>query len=150
MSALTNLMELDILDLLLTNVAAPNIGDVAGLLPSAAAGTWNIELHTGNTISDTSTVQTEATAAYTGYVSQTVVRSTGEWTVGGDGLADNDNAIGFPISTSGPETETDVSMGGLDATTDIMHIYGTLAADLVVNNGVTPEFAAGALDITAA
>ena len=150
MTALTNLAELDVLDLLLTNVAFPNIGDAAGLPPSVAAGTWNIELHTGNTIADTSTVQTEAVAAYTGYVSQTVARSVAGWTVGGDGLGDNDAAITFPISSSGPETETDVSMGGNDATTDVMQIYGSLAADLIVNNGVTPEFAAGALDLTAA
>ncbi len=147
MAALTNLMKDDVLDLLFTNVSLPNVGDVAGLLKSVADGTWNVELHTGNTIADTSTVQTEATAAYTGYVSQTVPRNVSDWTVA-SGLADNDSAVSFPISTSGPETETDVSLGGLDATTDIMHIFGSLAADLVVNNGVTPEFAAGALDIT--
>lgn len=150
MTALTNLAELDTLDLLFTNVAFPNIGDAAGLPPSVGAGTWNMELHTGNTISDTSTVQTQAVAAYTGYVSVTKARSVAEWTVGGDGLVDNDNAITFPISTSGPETETDVSLGGNDAGGDVMQIYGSLAADLIVNNGVTPEFAAGALDITAA
>lgn len=149
MAALTNLAELDLLDLLLTNQAFPNIGDAAGLPPSVGAGDWNIELHTGNTIDDTSTVQTQAVAAYTGYVSQTVARALAQWTVGGDGLGDNDNPITFPISTSGPETETDVSMGGNDAGGDVMHIQGTLAADLIVNNGVTPEFAAGALDITA-
>ncbi len=150
MSALTNLFELDILDLLLTNQAAPNVGDGAGLPPSVAPGTWNIELHTGNTIDDTSTVQTQAVAAYSGYVSQTVARALAQWTVAGDGLGDNDNPITFPISTSGPETETDVSMGGNDGGGDVMQIFGTLAADLIVNIGVTPEFLAGALDITAA
>lgn len=149
MAALTNLAELDLLDLLLTNVAFPDIGDSAGLLPSAAPGDWNIELHTGNTIDDTSTVQTQAVAAYSGYVSQTVARTLAGWTVGGDGLGDNDSAITFPTSGDGPETETDVSMGGNDAGGDVMQIFGTLAADLIVNNGVTPEFAAGALDITA-
>ncbi len=147
MAAFTNLFKDDFLDLLFTNVAAPNVGDAAGLPPSVGAGTWNIELHTGNTISATSTVQTQAVAAYTGYVSQTVVRSTGGWTVA-SGLVDNDAAITYPISTSGPETETDVSLGGNDATTDVMQIFGPLAADLIVNNGVTPEFAIGALDIT--
>lgn len=149
MTSLTNLAELDFLDLWLTNVAFPNIGDAAGLPVSVGAGTWNIELHTGNTIGETSTVQTQAVAAYTGYVSQTVARGVAQWTVGGDGLGDNDNAITFPISTSGPETETDVSMGGNDAGGDVMHQYASLAADLIVNNGVTPEFATGALDITA-
>jgi len=149
MTALTNLAELDILDLLLTNVAFPDIGDAAGLPPSVGAGTWAISLNTGNAISDTSTVQTQNEAAYTGYVRQTVVRTVAGWTVGGDGLGDNDAIIGFPISTSGPETETDTSMGGRDAS-NVMHIYASLAADLIVNNGVTPEFAAGAYDITAA
>ena len=144
MAALTNLFKDDILDLIFTNVAAPNVGDAAGLLPSAAAGNMAIALHTGNAISDTSTVQTQNEAAYTGYVRQTVVRSTAGWTVA-SGLVDNDSAITYPISTSGPETETDVSLGG---NAGVMQIFGSLAADLVVNNGVTPEFAAGALDIT--
>ncbi len=147
MAALTTLMQDDILDLLFTNVDLPNIGNTAGLLKSSADGTWNVELHTGNTISAASTVQTQAVAAYTGYVSQTVARTTGGWTVS-SGSALNDAAISFPISTSGPETETDVSLGGEDAGTDVMHIFGTLAADLVVNNGVTPEFAINALDIS--
>ena len=150
MSALNNLAELDLLDLLMTNVAFPDVGDGAGLLPSAAPGTWAIALHTGNTISDTSTVQTEAEAAYSGYVRQTVVRTVAGWTVGGDGLADNDSEINFVISTSGPETETDVSLGGNDAGGNVMQIFGSLALDLIVNIGVTPIFAAGALDITAA
>ena len=147
MAALTNLAKDDLLDLMFTNVAFPNVGDTAGLPPSVGAGTWNIELHTGNTIDNTSTVQTQAVAAYTGYVSQTVARSVAGWTIG-SGLVDNDAAITFPISTSGPETETDVSLGGNDAGGDVMQIFGTLAADLIVNNGITPEFAAGALDIT--
>lgn len=144
MAALTNLFKDDLLDLIFTNVAAPNVGDVAGLLPSAAAGDMAIALHTGNAISDTSTVQTQNEAAYTGYVRQTVARSTAGWTVA-SGLVDNDSAITYPISTSGPETETDVSLGG---NAGVMQIFGSLAADLVVNNGVTPQFAAGALDIT--
>ncbi len=147
MAALTDLMKDDLLDLLMTNVSLPNIGDAAGILKSAADGTWNIELHTGNTISNTSTVQTEAVAAYTGYVSQTLARNVSAWTVA-SGLADNDAAITFPISASGPETETDVSLGGLDTSTDIMHIFGPLADALIVNVNVTPEFAIGALDIT--
>ncbi len=141
----TDLWEDDLLDLMFTNVAAPNMGDVGGLLPSAAPGTMAIALHTGaGTIGETSTVQTQVEAAYTGYVRQQVTRGVAEWTVA-SGLVDNDNAITFIISTSGPETETDVSLGGFAG---VMQIYSTLAADLVVNNGVTPEFAAGALDIS--
>lgn len=140
----TNLWEDDVLDLIFTNVAAPNMGDAAGILPSASAGSLTIALHTGNAISDTSTVQTQNVAAYTGYANQTVARSTGGWTVA-TGSATNDAAITFPISTSGPETETDVSLGGFAG---VMQIFSTLDADLVVNNGVTPEFAISALAIS--
>jgi len=84
MSGATDLWEADILDLIFTNVAAPNMGDVGGLLPSAAPGDMTIALHTGNTISETSTVQSEAVAAYTGYTNQTRKidnnRSTSKWT----------------------------------------------------------------------
>lgn len=145
MPGATNLWELDVLDLIFTNVAAPNMGDAAGILPSAAAGNMAVALHTGNTIGETSTVQTQAEAAYTGYVRQNVVRSTSGWTVAGDGVVDNDAAINFVISTSGPETETDVSLGG---NAGVMQMFASLDADLVVNSGVTPEFAAQALAIS--
>ena len=78
----TNLFEDDILDLLFTNVAAPNVGDAAGLQPSAADGNWNISLHTGNAISDTSTLQTDNEAAFTNYTRVSVVRSVAGWTLG--------------------------------------------------------------------
>jgi len=143
----TNLFEDDLLDLIFTNVAAPNVGDAGGLLPSATAGNWHISLHTGNAISDTSTLQTDNEAAYTGYARQAVVRSVAGWTVA-TGTATNDAAITFPISTSGPETETDVGLGFASAGAGVLQIFSTLDADLIVNNGVTPEFAISALAIS--
>ena len=140
----TNLFEDDLLDLIITNVDAPNVGDAGGLRGSVGAGNWGIALHTGNVIGETSTTQTQSEAAYTNYARVDVARSVAEWTVA-SGTADNDNAITFPQSGSGPETETDVSLSG---NAGVMQIYASLVADLVVNNGVTPEFAAGALDIS--
>lgn len=144
MAGATNLWELDVLDLIFTNVAAPNMGDVGGLLPSAVPGTMAIALHTV-TVLETGTVQTLNEAAYTGYVRQQVVRSVAQWTVAGDGVVDNDNAITFPISTSGPESELDVSLGGFAG---VQQMFAVLDATLVVNNGVTPEFAPQALAIS--
>ncbi|MCK5318027.1 MAG: hypothetical protein KAJ55_08935 [Anaerolineales bacterium] len=143
----TDLFEDDLLDLIFTNVAAPNVGDAGGLQPSAGAGSWHISLHTGNAIGETSTLQTASEAAYTGYARQAVARSVAGWTVTA-GTVDNDAAITFPTSTSGPETETDVGLGFALAGAGVLQIYSTLAADLVVNNGITPEFAIGALDIS--
>jgi len=143
----TNLFEDDLLDLIFTNVAAPNVGDASGLQPSAGAGSWHISLHTGNAISDTSTLQTDSESAYTGYARQAVARSVAGWTVA-SGTVTNDAAITFPISTTGPETETDVGLGFALSGAGVLQIFSTLDADLVVNNGVTPEFAISALAIS--
>ncbi len=140
----TNLWEDDLLDLIFTNADAPNMGDAAGLLQSASDGSLTIALHTGNTIDDTSTVQTQAVAAYTGYSNQTVVRTTSGWSVS-SGTATNDAIISFGTSSTGPETETDVSLGGFAG---VMQIFSTLDADLIVNSGVTPEFAISALAVS--
>ncbi len=147
MPGATNLFEDDLLDLLFTNVDAPNVGDAGGLQKSVADGSWFISLHTGNVVSDTSTLQTDTEAAYTGYAREAVIRTTAGWTVAG-GTATNDAAITFTISTSGPETETDVGLGFASSGAGVLQIYSTLDADLVVNNGVTPEFAISALAIS--
>lgn len=143
----TNLFEDDLLDLIFTNVAAPNVGDAGGLQPSVADGNWWISLHTGNAISDTSTLQTDNEAAYTNYTRIAVIRTTAGWTVA-SGTATNDAAITFPQSGSGPETETDVGLGFASAGAGVLQIFSTLDADLIVNNLVTPEFAISALAIS--
>ncbi len=143
----TNLFEDDLLDLIFTNVAAPNVGDAAGLLPSATANNFHISLHTGNVISDTSTLQTDTEAAYTGYGRVAVARSTAGWTVA-SGTVTNDAAITFGQSSTGPETETDVGIGFATSGAGVLQIFSTLDADLLVNNLVTPEFAISALAIS--
>jgi hypothetical protein len=143
----TNLFEDDLLDLIFTNVDCPNVGDAAGLQNSAGAGSWHISLHTGNAISDTDTLQTASEAAYTNYARQAVARSVAGWTVA-SGNVDNDAAISFPQSASGPETETDVGLGFAISGAGVLQIWSSLVADLVVNSGITPEFAIGALDIS--
>ncbi len=147
MAGATDLFETDILDILFTNVAAPNIGTAGGLLATAPAGTADIGLFTV-TITDASTNFTNE-AAYTGYVRQTVARAVAQWTVSGTTptIVDNDSAITYPISTSGPESELDVGIS-LFATSNSLQIYSVLDATLVVNSGVTPEFAAQALAIS--
>ncbi len=147
MPGATNLFEDDLLDLIFTNVNCPNVGDAGGLLQSVGENSFHISLHTGNVISDTSTLQTDTEAAYTGYARQAVGRNVSGWTVSGGTVA-NDALITFPISTSGPETETDVGIGFATSGAGVLQIYSTLDADLIVNNGVTPEFAISALAIS--
>lgn len=147
MTGATDLFEDDLLDLIFTNVAAPNVGDAGGLQPSVAANNFHISLHTGDALTDASTLQTDNEAAYTGYARQPVARTVAGWTVA-SGNVDNDAAITFPISTSGPETETDVGIGFAAAGAGVLQIWSQLLADLIVNIGITPEFAIGALDIS--
>lgn len=141
----TNQFEDDLLDLIFTNVAAPNIGDASGLQPAGAAGSIQVSLHT-DTLEDTDTAATEHEAAYTSYARQTVARSTSGWTVA-SGVVDNDAAISFPQATGGSESETDFGLCLLGSG-DFLQIFGALSSPLAVSNGITPEFAAGDLDIS--
>lgn len=142
-----NQFEDDLLDLIFTNVDAPNVGDAAGLQNSAVAGSIQVSLHTdAGALSDTSTLTTQNEAAYTSYARQTVARSVAGWTVA-SGTVDNDSAITFPQATGGSETEDQFGLT-LQATGNFLQIFGSLTATLLVSNGITPEFAAGALDIS--
>jgi len=141
----TDQFEDDLLDLIFTNVDAPNIGDAAGLQNSAAPGSAQISLHTG-TLLDTHTLTTQTEAAYTSYARETVARSAAGWTVAA-GTVDNDAAITFTTATGGSETETDFGIT-LQATGDYLQIFGALTSSLAVSNGITPEFAIGDLDIS--
>jgi len=138
--------EDDLLDLIFTNVAAPNVGDAAGLPPSVAAGNFRISLHTV-TILETVTLQTQDEAAYTSYARVSVARSLAGWTVSA-GNVDNDALIGFPAATGGSETELDFGIGSATSGAGNLQIFGVLTSSLAVSNGITPEFAAGALDIS--
>lgn len=149
MSAM-NTFEDELLSLIFENQSGPpNVGDATGLLGSSTAGSFYISLHTANPGSNEATgVQTTSEAAYTGYGNRVAVaRSTAGWSVA-SGVADNDAAITFPASTSGPESETHFGVGSAVTGAGVLHLWGALTATLVVNNGITPSFAAGALDNT--
>lgn len=140
----TNQFEDDLLDLIFTNVTAPNIGDATGIA-GGTAGSIQVSLHTA-TLSDTDTLSTASEAAYTSYARETVARSAAGWTVTA-GTVDNDAAITFTTATGGSETETDFGLT-LATTGNYLQIFGALTASLAVSNGITPEFAIGDLDIS--
>ena len=142
----TDQLENDLLDLMFTNVAAPNWGDAPGLLPAATVGSIHASLHTA-TLNDTHTDQTQSEAAYTSYARIAVARSVAQWTVLA-GLVDNDNEILFPEATGGAETETYFGLGFALAGAGYLQIYGAIAASLSVVSGTQPRFKAGTLDIS--
>lgn len=148
MSALTNQTETDLLELMLTNADAPNWGDTGGLQQSVAPGSLYIGCHTGDALSDTSTAQNASECAYTGYSRQAVARSGAGWTISGD-TGDNAALIQFgEASGATPETITDVGIGYEAGDPGYLHMWAQVAADLIVNIGVNPQYAIGALDIT--
>lgn len=142
----TNQFETDLLELIMTNIAAPNVGDAAGLQPSAAAGSFFVSLHTA-TLVDADTDQTSNETTYTGYGREGVARSGAGWTVSGN-TADNTAIIQFGQVTSGTPTITDFGLGFNVSGTGFLQLFGVLTASLALSPGITPEFAIGDLDIT--
>jgi len=139
----TNVLENGLLSLLFENANYANVGDATGLRGSSTAGVFYISLHTANP-NETGN-QTTSEAAYTSYARVSVARSTSGWTVT-SGVADNDAAITFPAAGNGPESETYFGIGSDSSGTGNLFLWGALTATLVVNSGITPAFAIGALD----
>lgn len=139
----TNVLETGLLTLLFLNTALAHIGDASGLQPSSADGSFDISVHTGDP--GEAGDQTTNEADYTDYARVTVARGAAQWSVSTD-TADNDNAITFPEASGGSNTLTHFAIGSA-TDTDTAFITGALTASLAVSSGITPEFAAGALDV---
>lgn len=139
----TNAFEDKILSLYLTNADAANIGDATGLRGSTAAGSLYVSLHTADP-GETGD-QTTNESAYTNYARVAVARSTAGWTVT-SGVGDNDAAITFPLCGATGSTITHFGLGSAASGAGSRDMNG--ASSLVVSNGITPQFAAGALDVT--
>jgi hypothetical protein len=141
----TNAFENGLLSLIFENANYANVGDATGLRGSTTAGVFHISLHTANP-NETGT-QTTNEAGYTSYARVSVARSTAGWSVA-SGVCDNDGAINFPAATGGSETESHFGIGSDSSGTGNLFIWGSLTSGLAVSSGITPSFAAGALDIT--
>jgi len=141
----TNAFETALLNLIILNIDVANVGDAAGLQNSAAAGVFWISLHTASPGETGS--QTTNETAYTNYARQDEARNASQWTVTGN-TADNDNAIGFPTGGASGATLTDFGLGSDTSGAGNLFLFGALTASLAVSSGITPSFAAGALDIT--
>jgi hypothetical protein len=140
----TNALETKLLSLIFENADAANIGDATGLRGSSTAGVFWISLHTGDP-GETGD-QTTSEATYTDYARVSVARSTAGWTVT-SGVADNDGAITFPAASGGSSTVTHFGIGSDQTAAGNLNLSGTTNS-LAVTTGVTPSFAAGALDVS--
>jgi len=130
---------------LFNNTALADVGDATGIPATASAGSTQLALST-SALTDTDTLLTATEVAYTGYARPTQARSSAGWTVSGNNCS-NAALIQFgEMSAGGPDTVVHLGLGLL-ATGNVLRIHADLDADLVINNGVNPQFAIGALDI---
>jgi hypothetical protein len=130
--------------LLFNNTDITNVGDAAGLVGSAGAGSTQLALATVAYI-DGDTLLTADEVAYTGYARPTQARSGSGWTVSSDTVS-NAALIQFgEMTAGGPDTVVHLGLGFI-ATGDVLRLHQDLNADLVINNGVNPQFAIGSLE----
>ena len=144
--SLTNAAETDLLKILFNNTAWANVGDAAGLQPSAAAGSMFISLHTADPTETGS--QTSSEATYTSYARIAVARSVAGFTISGNN-ASNAAAVTFPTATGGSDTITHFGIGSALTGAGNLFMSGALDSALSVSNGITPEFSIGEMDIDA-
>jgi phage baseplate assembly protein gpV len=143
--SLTNAAETKLLELLFNNSDWANIGDAGGLQNSASAGSFYVSLFTA--APSDSAAGTECD--YTDYARVGVARSGAGWTVSGNN-ATNAAAVTFP--TAGV-TAADVAVAfGIHtaSTSGDLIFWGDItspAGGLTIDDGITPIFAAGELDI---
>lgn len=137
----SNTLETGLLNLIFKNTALANIGDASGLQPSAGDGSLYIALYT----TDPTDANTGTEASYTGYSRVAVARDTG-WTVSGNGV-ENAAVITFGACTAGSDTVTHFGILTASSGGDLL-FHGSLTAQLAISSGITPEIAAGALDVT--
>ena len=144
--SMSNAFETELLDLIFNNAAVANIGDAGGLQPSATAGSLYVSLHSADP--GEAGDQTTNEVAYTNYARVAVARSGAGWTVSGN-TATNAALVQFPQCGASGATATYVGVGTLSTTAGLLLFSGQLSSSLTIANLITPQFAAGDLDIVA-
>ena len=144
--SMTNAFETALLNHYFTNAAHANVGDASGLQPSTAAGSMYISLHTADPTETGD--QTSSECDYTSYARVAVARSAGGFTVSGNNVS-NTAAVTFPQCTGGSNTATYFGIGSATSGAGNLFMSGALDSSLAISNGITPEFAAGELDVDA-
>ena len=144
---LTNQFKDDLGDSLFLDAALANIGDAAGMPAPTGTGSVEIALSTG-TLLVTHTLMTQTEVVYTGYSRINPARSGAGWTSVDGAIANFATEQFGEMTALGPDTVTDFALTFDAVTTTYLQWFGALDASLIINNGVNPQFAAGALDLT--
>ena len=145
--SLTNNAEAALLDLIFLNTDWANIGDAGGLQNSATAGSLYVSLHSANP--DETGTQTSSEITYGGpYARVAVARTSGGWTRTGSSMA-NTALVQFAQCSSGSASATHFGVGTDASGAGNLLFKGALSSTLSISTGIQPQFAAGALTITA-
>ena len=136
----SNTHENDYLLLMFNNTTMTLVGDAAGILQSAAAGSLYFSLHTSDPGEAGS--QTTNEVAYTSYARVAVARSGAGFTVSTNTVALVAN-VSFPAGTGGSGTATNWGLGTSSSGAGKLLYKGAISPSIVCGNGVTPQLTAG-------
>lgn len=120
--------------------------DIAENDSSAPATNLYLSLHTADPGVGNS--QTTNETAYTNYVRIAVARTTGGWDAPASGATANAALAQFAQCGVTGATLTHVAIGTASSGAGTVLYAGALSSSLAVANGIQPQFAAGALDVT--
>lgn len=133
-------------DILALIFNATAITDLAENDSSSPLGNLYVSLHTADP--GTGGSQTTNETSYTNYARVAVVRTTSGWDAPSSGATANTALIQFAQCGASGATLTHVAIGTAASSTGKVLYAGALSSSLAVANGIQPQFAAGALDVT--
>ncbi len=120
--------------------------DIAENDSSAPATNLYLSLHTADP--GVGNNQTTNETAYTNYVRIAVARTTVGWDAPASGATANAALAQFAQCGVTGATLTHVAIGTASSGAGTVLYAGALSSSLAVANGIQPQFAAGALDVT--
>ncbi len=136
----SNTFEQQWLDLYFLNLAIPDIGDAAGLQPSATAGNLYLALHTADPGEGGN--QSTSECAYTSYTRVAVARTGAGWVRSGS-IVTNVAAVAFPQNTGSTEVATHATIGRESSGATVYDYKCQLSSPWTITNGFTPTFQIG-------
>ncbi len=120
--------------------------DIAENDSSSPATNLYLSLHTADP--GVGNNQTTNETSYTNYARIAVARTTGGWDAPSGGATANAALAQFAQCGATGATITHVAIGTASSGAGTVLYAGALSSSLAVANGIQPQFAAGALDVT--
>lgn len=137
MTSATDTFEQGLADLIFLNVALTLIGDAAGLLPSAVAGSLYVSAHTADP--GEGGTQTTSEATYTGYARAAVARSGSGWVRSGS-VVNNVGTVSLGTNSGAQQTITHLGIGASAAGAGKLILRLSLSTPVLVTTSMALQF----------